>query len=278
VAGVAGPVAAPDAEVGPPLQVWSHDWRAVMLRREADIELPGTLLTARSAHRSPAILHLDDAGRHRLLHRQGLLTGAMGFFRNDGGACHLFAVDLRGWGDTAPAMHPYELAGWGSVDRYLAYSTAALGDPVMAMRIRDALGALAWLRTRPDVEQQRIVITGSGLGGLVALHVAAIDGELAGAVTWDGLASFRSLIAAERYPWPADAFLPRVLEYYDLPQLAAAIACPVRLHGLRDGAGQPASPADLAAYGGPGVVISAETHRDALLATLEPLLRPVKGS
>jgi hypothetical protein len=40
----------------------------------------------------------------------------------------------------------------------------------------------------------------------------------------------------------------RVLLYYDLPQLASAITCPVELHGLSDGAGDPAGDEELARY------------------------------
>jgi hypothetical protein len=206
------------------------------------------LLTARRAAPAPTILHLDDAGRHRPLYRQGPLAAAMRFLDRDHPGVHVLTVDLRGWGDTAPAMYPYEMAGWGSLDRYVAYATAALGDPVMAMRIRDALAALAWLRTRPEVDPGRVVVTASGLGGLVALHVAAIDDRLAGIVAWDGLSSFRSLIAAERYPWPADAFLPGALEHYDLPELASALPVPVHVHGLRDGAGQAADEIECGAW------------------------------
>jgi hypothetical protein len=121
----------------------------------------------------------------------------------------------------------------------------ALGDPVMAMRIRDGLAALAYLRARAEVDAGRLVVSGCGLGGLVALHVAAIDGGARGAVVWDSPASFIALLEAERYAWPADAFLPNVLAHYDLPELAAA--APGRVSILRplDGAGQPLSASQL---------------------------------
>ncbi len=259
LAGIAGPVEIPEAEIGPPFQVWTHDWRSVMLRPEADIELPATLLTTRSGEPAATILHLDDAGRHRLLDRQGALCVAMRFLDRDRPGFNLLTVDLRGWGDTAPAMYPYEMAGWGGLDRYAAYATAALGDPLMAMRIRDALAALAWLRARPEVAPARIVLTGSGVGAIVALQVAAIDADLAGVVGLDGLSSFRSLIAAERYPWPADVFLPGVLRHYDLPELAAAIPAPIHLHNLCDGAGQAADEGELRVWHAiPNATVSSE--------------------
>lgn len=257
--GVAALVSVPEAKLGEPFQVWCHDWRSLALYPEPGIELPATLLTTRDGQSAPTILHLDDAGRHRLLHRQGPLTAAMRFIDRTRPVRNLFAVDLRGWGDTAPAMYPYEMPGWGSVERYLAYATAALGDPIMAMRVRDALAALAWLRTRPEVG--RIVLTASGLGGMVALHAAAIAGNLAGVVIRDGLSSLRSLLAAERYPWSPEAFFPNLLRHYDLPELVAALDCPVHLLGLRDGTGQPPDEAELAAYRAiPHVTILAETE------------------
>jgi fermentation-respiration switch protein FrsA (DUF1100 family) len=143
----------------------------------------------------------------------------------------------------------------------------------MAMRIRDALAALAWLRTRPEVDGTRIVLTAGGLGGIVALHAAAIDGAIGGVVCWDGLSSFRSLIAAEHYPWTADAFLPRVLQHYDLPELTASLACPVHLLGLRDGAGNPAGDAELGRYAHAAhVEVTQAAPPQSITASIESLL------
>ena len=125
IAGVSGPGAACRSEVGEPFQVWSHDWRSVMLHPEHDIELPATLLTTRGRTPAPTRLHIDDSGRNRLLARGGPLTAAIRFLDRDRPVFNLLTVDLRGWGDTAPAMYPYEMAGWGGIDRYLAYATAA---------------------------------------------------------------------------------------------------------------------------------------------------------
>ena len=137
------------------------------------------------------------------------------------------------------------------------------------MRVRDALAALMWLRAQPEVDPARIVLTGSGMGGLVALHAAIIDASVAGVVGWEGLSSFRSLLGAEHYPWPADAFFPRALQRYDLPDLAAALACPVHLFGLRDGAGMPAGDDELTRYAAGNVVL----QKDALQADIVACVR-----
>jgi cephalosporin-C deacetylase-like acetyl esterase len=242
--GVARPIVQPTAVEGEPFRVWTHDWQSVLLRPEEGIELPATFLCPPRGPHS-AILHLDDGGRHRLLYRHGLLARAIGFLERERPGLAVLTVDLRGWGDSAPAMYPYEMASWGGLDRYVAYATAALGDSVMGMRMRDALAALAYLRSRPEVDRERIAVSGCGLGGVVALFVAAIDGEVAGVVTWDSLVSFRALLEEESYTpgplggaragWPADAFIPNVLRHFDLPDLARALPCAVRILDPLDG-------------------------------------------
>jgi dienelactone hydrolase len=238
IAAGAQPAAAPEAEVGQPFQVWAHDWQPVLLKPEPDIALPATLLLA-ERRPAPAVLHFDDAGRHRLLLSGGLLAQAARFLERGVQGISIMTVDLRGWGDSTPALYPYEVAGWGSPDRTLAYMSNALGDPLMAMRIRDGLAALAYLRTRPEIDAGRLVVSGCGLGGLVALHVAAIDGGARGVVAWDCLASFQALLESERYAWPADAFVPNVLLHYDLPELAAAIPCRASILRPLDGERRP---------------------------------------
>ena len=99
----------------------------------------------------------------------------------------------------------------------------------MAMRIRDGLVALAYLRSRPECKGKPIVISGHGLGGMVALHVAAVAGDVAGTVLWESMLSVEELVSEPDYAWPADAFLPNILVDYDLPELAASLLCPVRI-------------------------------------------------
>lgn len=224
----------PEAKTGKQFQSFVHNYQQIMLVPEKGIELPSTFLYPL---KTPAatILHFDDAGRNRLLCRHGLLAQSARFLDRENKTFGVFSVDLRGWGDSAPAMYPYEITSWGSSDRCLAYMSAALGDHVMSMRIRDALAALAYLRTRSEVGNEKIILSGCGLGGIVALHAASIDGNVQGVAVWDSLASFRILLEAEQYVWPADAFMPMVLKHYDLPELAASLKCPVKIRNPLDG-------------------------------------------
>jgi cephalosporin-C deacetylase-like acetyl esterase len=232
--------AVPQAAVGDPFQVWVHQWQQVLLQPEPGIELPATFLYP-AAGPSSALLHLDDGGRNRLLYRHGHLARAVRFLDRERESFAVLSVDLRGFGDSAPAVYPYEMASWGGIDRYLSYTSAALSDPLLSMRVRDALAALAYLCTRREIDPSRIVLSGCGLGGIVALHAAAIDRRVQGVVVWDCLASFKMLLETDAYTWPADVFLPGVLLHYDLPELVAALHCPVQVLNPVDGEGSPLS-------------------------------------
>ena len=44
----------------------------------------------------------------------------------------------------------------------------------MAQRVRDGLAAASWLRAQAGVDPDRIALAGRGLGGIVAIMVAAV--------------------------------------------------------------------------------------------------------
>ncbi len=230
-------VAVPAPSANEPALVWFHYVQELLLEPESGIALPATYLYP-DAQQGPsgAVLYFDDRDRWTDLRTQGLLTRLARFIDRDRERFAVLTVDLRGWGDTKPADQRYDMAGWGSRERWISYVSAALGDPVMAMRIRDGLSSIAYLRSRGEVDPKRIVIGGRGLGAVVALHVAAIDGNVAGVFALDGLATFESLAVAESYAWSSEAFYPNVLAYYDLPGLVQAMNIPVLIVNPLDAA------------------------------------------
>lgn len=223
-------VVKPEAEAGPPALAWFHNVQEVLLKPEPGIALPGTyLVPAKEGWHGGAVLYFDENGRWDALRTHGMLARMTGFLGENTDGPAILTVDLRGWGDSEPADLPYDLAGWGGRDRWISYVSAALGDHVLAMRIRDGLAALAYLRGRPEIDPDNIIVGGNRMGGVVALHVAAADGKVAGAFSINGLATFESLATHADYTWPQQAFLPGVLEHYDLPELVAALEMPVLL-------------------------------------------------
>lgn len=215
------------SEVGAPFRAWIHDMHQVRLIRETDIELHGSLLVPSDRVHAPIVLHFDEHGRNRLLEAGGFLSRVIRFVDRVNPSFTCFSVDLRGWGDTRPTMLPFEIPSWGSTDRFFAYSTAALGDGTMQMRVRDGLTALAFLRGFERTLDCPVIVTGCGLGGIVAAHVAAIDREAAGVVIWDTLRAFEDLLRADDSRWSPEAFMPGVLECYDIPELLNSVSCPV---------------------------------------------------
>ncbi|MCC6694720.1 MAG: hypothetical protein IT365_03715 [Candidatus Hydrogenedentes bacterium] len=251
LAGVADGMPAPEVQEGEPALVWFHYVEELLLKPESDIALPTTYLyPAAEGWRGGAILYFDERGRWTDLRTQGLLTRLARFIEKDAEGLAVLTVDVRGWGDSRAADERYDMAGWGSRERWLAYVNAALGDSVMAMRIRDGVAALVHLRCRPEIDPERIVIGGRGLGAAIALHVAAIDGKAAGMFALDGLASFESLASSESYTWSPEAFYPNVLIHYDLPELVAALPMPVLIANPLDAAKNPLGQGDAeATYG-----------------------------
>ena len=182
------------------------------------------------------------------LRKHGPLASLSGFLQENTKGPAICSVDLRGLGDSRPADMRYDLAGWGERDRWLTYSAAAAGDSIMAMRIRDASCALACLKNHAHIDPKKIVVGGRGVGGMVALHLAALHPELAGVFSYEALAAYELLATSESYAWPMQAILPEVLLHYDLPELAAALETPVLIAAPRDANRAPLGTEDLHRY------------------------------
>ncbi len=77
----------------------------------------------------------------------------------------------------------------------------------------DLRAALAWLRDRPDIDSDRIVLVGHSVGAGAALFVAADDHAVAGVVSLASMASpveFMTTQMTGRLPGPV---IPLVLRY-----------------------------------------------------------------
>ena len=227
VLGLEQAVAMPLCRAGQPTQVWAHYLQELMLTPEPGIELPSTLLyPLQQQPRSGAVLFFDDRGRWTELRQQKVLADLAHFLQTESRQASVLTVDVRGWGDSEAADLPYEIAAWGHSSRWISYVSAALGDPILAMRIRDGLSALAYLRARPEIDPAKIVVGGYGMGGVLAQHIAVLEEELAGVFTIQAPATLLCLAEAKTYAWSQEAFLPNVLIYYDLPELYSVLKMP----------------------------------------------------
>jgi pimeloyl-ACP methyl ester carboxylesterase len=132
----------------------------------------------------------------------------------------------------------------------LTYESFVAGSPLFGMRLRDVQAAVAYLLEREDIDPAAgVVLVGWGAGGLLALHLAALDSRVSAVATVDTLARYRSIVEHEHYAHPVSSFIPGVVagpdspNGYDLDDLAAELA-PRPVSRLRsvDHLGQPLTP------------------------------------
>lgn len=60
--------------------------------------------------------------------------------------------------------------------------------------VDDAEKALAWLRQRPEVDPERVVLLGLSMGGCVAAAVAGEDERTAGLILWSAIADLMEIV------------------------------------------------------------------------------------
>lgn len=237
LANIDSEVSIPESIKSRPFLMWHYWYQQFIIKPEEGIEIPATYIAPEDEH-AVTVVHFDDTGRNTLLQRYGLLARLSGYVADDVRRCGVISFDLRGWGDSASCMYPYDMAPWAGIDRSLAYASVALGDSVMGMRIRDGLSAVAFVKNTEETKGRKVIVSGRGLGGVVALHVAAADPDVAGVVAWDSLVGFMSLLEEKQYTWPADTFFPNVLLYQDIPELVECLNRPVKIINPLDGVEQ----------------------------------------
>lgn len=215
--------------------LWTHTLTEISLRDGADWELPATWMRRKGAAGPEHILvFFDERGRWSALHQWGWLNRAVELFAPSKANLSVLSVDLPGWGDTAPMPAPFDVVGWGGVDRWTGYVSAATGDSVMAMRLREACRVLRFVRGGRGVPNRRIILGGHGLGANIAALVAWLEGPVAGLVLTEPLAAFAQLATAPKAAWPHDAYFPGILKTADFAETLRAAQTQAIVVGPRD--------------------------------------------
>lgn len=171
---------------------------------------------------APAILYVDEAGKEQ----QGMEFGFLEQLVRKGHC--VVAVDVRGVGSTKPAHPDMDPASqWTNLEdaqTAMAYWLWEINESLLGTRVLDVLRSVDYVLSRPDVDRAGARLVGRGQGALWTLFAAALDSRILATVCDRGLLSYRSLTQVDRYVYSADAFIPDVLNHFDLPQVAAAIA------------------------------------------------------
>ncbi|MGL4555704.1 MAG: acetylxylan esterase [Gemmataceae bacterium] len=128
----------------------------------------------------------------------------------------VLAVDLRGWGATAPAAPPKK-PGYFGVDSREAFLALHLGRPLTGQRVHDLLAVIAELDTEVEA-------VGVGKGAVVVLHAAALSPRVKAVRLERPLVSWASVAETPLATDQLTQIVPGALAAYDLPELAAALA------------------------------------------------------
>lgn len=147
------------------------------------------------------------------------------------------AVDLRGFGETAPATGKPGTFGFEYKESFLAMH---LNRPLLGQRVGDLLALLREI----DPGATGVDIVGFGAAAPVVLHAAALDDRIK-SVTLDGcVLSWDHVVRTPISHNQLSSVVPGALAVYDLPDLAAAIAPrKLTLRNPFDATGQPAAAA-----------------------------------
>ena len=105
---------------------------------------------------------------------------------------------------------------------HLSLNGAMRGQPMVGQRVSDVSYAIDFLRTRKDIQADKIGSMGNSAGGTVSYFAACADERIKLAVV---SCSFSTYAASWlKYPHCACGYLPGLLQVADMPELAEAIA------------------------------------------------------
>jgi len=121
----------------------------------------------------------------------------------------VFAIDARGTGETKADR------------RVITNNSIVLGKPLVGQWVWDILRGVDVLARREDLDATRILLWGEGTAALAALFATGLDERLSGVACDKLLASYRAVAS---FSLPTEVFIPQILNYADIPQIAALIA------------------------------------------------------
>jgi cephalosporin-C deacetylase-like acetyl esterase len=238
-----GQPASPEVQVAPAETAWRHRVERLALQTEPHLWVPALFVqNLDAAGPAPTLLWIDEKGKWDALQNELWLRDALGFLSDSSTLpWHVFAVDVRGWGETAPEHVAYDMASWNDIMRILSYLSIGVGQPLLGRRVHDVLAGLEYLSGREDLVRSRIVVGGRGIGALVALLAACLDERIAGLLSLEMLASFVLLFEEGHYQWTHDLMVPGLLEVADIPDLIRGLACPTLVVNPLDARRRPLS-------------------------------------
>jgi pimeloyl-ACP methyl ester carboxylesterase len=130
------------------------------------------------------------------------------------------APDPRGIGESRPVS-----ASGGYQPVWQMYQRALLVDrTLLGLQVEDLLQAFDHLEAREEVDPERVAVLGKGNGGVLALLLAVLQPRIEKVAVEGSVLSYLAIARARYHEDLTALFVPGVLEDFDLPDLAAALA------------------------------------------------------
>lgn len=204
--------------------------------------------------RRPTLLFLSSQPQRALGGPDGL------FARWTRAGWNVLALEPRGAGGTEEVKSP--LTGDWTL---LSLRALLVGKTPVGMRTDDALAALNWLTTRPEVDRRRMEVYGVGALGPVALHVGVMDRRVTRVTSDSAILRYREFVERPISRDMAEVNLPGVLERYDLPDLMAALGNRLTIVNPVNAVGELLWSQQLTAYLPPGPRLQFRGSRDPIM-------------
>jgi len=160
------------------------------------------------------VLYVDGAGKGD----QGAEGGDIEALARSGRV--VLAPDPRGIGESQPtsASGGYRPV-WQMLQRALLVDRSIVG-----LQVEDLLAVFQYLSERDDVDPGRVAVLGRGQGGILALALAVLEPRVEKVALEGTVLSYMDIARARYHEDLVASFVPGILEDFDLPDLAAALA------------------------------------------------------
>ena len=209
VLGLKDSVRAPQAEVGTSRLAAGMKLTPVRIRPEDGIVLPAVWIESPEKRAGrPVIIYLNDKGKSALVAEKIIVQALL-----ERGV-RIFAVDLRGTGETSPGME-------GKFWDFLA------GRPVFGQRVGDVRTVVEFL-SRSEDGGKKIYVWATGISAIYSSLAATGTDGITAIVLEEPLLTFEQIVSTKVPAYRHEIILPGVLEQFDLPQVYRAL-CPMKV-------------------------------------------------
>ncbi|HKW97437.1 MAG TPA: acetylxylan esterase [Bryobacteraceae bacterium] len=208
---------------------------------EPGIRIPALVFVpnAGAASKKPALVYLNSRGK-----AAGVSEDVEPFVKS---GFVVLSLDARGLGETRVSRE----INATDFDRYFgdydsAMTAILIGKTMPGMRAQDIVRGIDLLAVRPDVDAANIFGFGKDAGAVPMLYAALLDSRMRRVALEGMLVSYDWVIQHPIHRQIFEEIVPSALRYFDLPDLAAALAPrPVWVVNAVDALGHPVAMSEI---------------------------------